>query len=87
MPAEGPHTSSAAELPLPLLRPGQSARVSRLLSSGAGVNRKLSSIGITPGVLLTVLNSQTGPLLIRVGDTRVGISRGLAHRVLVEPCD
>jgi hypothetical protein len=41
---------------------------------------------IVRGVRVTVLNSQPGPLLLRVGEGRYAIGRGMAQRILVVPC-
>jgi ferrous iron transport protein A len=72
---------------LSMLRPGQSARVCRVLPAGAGVARMLSAIGILPGVVLTVTGGCGGPLLVRIGDGRFAVGRGLAQRVMVIPGD
>jgi len=74
-------------LPLPMLRSGERARVSRLLPAGNGCMRQLSAMGIFPGVVLTVLNTQGGALLVRIGEGRFAIGRGIAQRVLVTPCN
>jgi ferrous iron transport protein A len=66
-----------------MLPPGQSARVTRVLAAGPGMQRKLSAMGILPGSVVAVLNAQNGPLLIRVGDSRVGLGRGMAQRIMV----
>ncbi len=73
-------------MPLPLLRPGQTACVERVLAAGQGMVRKLSAMGIVRGVRVTVLNTQPGPLLLRVGEGRYAIGRGMAQRILVVPC-
>ncbi len=73
-------------MPLPMLRPGQSARVSCVLPAGQGIARKLSAMGLLPGVLLTVLNSPGGPVMLRIGDSRFALGRGVAQRIMVVPC-
>jgi Fe2+ transport system protein FeoA len=54
---------------------------------GAAGNRRsahrLAELGLTPGVVLTVLRGDGGTLLIAVGDTRLAIGQGLAHTILV----
>jgi ferrous iron transport protein A len=74
-------------IPLPMLHPGQTACVERVLAAGRGIVRKLSAMGIVPGVRVTVLNMQPGPLLLRVGESRYAIGRGMAQRILVVPCE
>lgn len=84
---EGACGMAEVALPLPMLHPGQPARVSRLLAAGPGMARKLSAMGILPGAVLTVLNAPGGPLLLRVGESRIAIGRGMAQRVMVTPCN
>ena len=81
-----PAGMNAATMPLPLLPPGQTACVERVLAAGQGMTRKLSAMGIVRGVHVTVLNAQPGPLLLRVGEGRYAIGRGMAQRILVAPC-
>lgn len=82
-----PARGTAPAMPLPLLRPGQAALVDRVLPAGHGMARKLSAMGVFPGVSVTVLNVQSGPLLIRVGEGRYAIGRGMAQRIMVVPAD
>ncbi|MBN1523638.1 MAG: ferrous iron transport protein A [Spirochaetales bacterium] len=55
------------------------------IDGGREVTSRLSSMGIFPGVQLTVSNnSGRGPLVVHVMESRVMISRGLADKILVE---
>jgi len=58
-----------------------------VLVPGHGMAQKLSAMGILPGVPVTVLNAQGGPLLLRVGDLRLAVGRGMAQRIMVTPCE
>ena len=82
-----PQGMNVNAMPLPMLRPGQPACVVRVLAAGQGMVRKLSAMGVVPGVRVTVLNAQPGPLLLRVGECRYAIGRGMAQRILVVPCE
>lgn len=84
-----PRTDTAigvTALPLPMLPPGQPACVERVLAAANGMVRKLSAMGVVAGVRVTVLNTQPGPLLLRVGESRYAIGRGMAQRIMVVPC-
>jgi len=72
-------------MPLPLLGAGQTARVAGIVQAGQGMTRKLVAMGILPDVQVTVLSTQGGPILLRVGEGRFAIGRGLAQRILVRP--
>ena len=83
----GVHSDMAGSaMPLPMLRPGQIACVDNVLAAGNGIAGKLRAMGIVPGVRVTVLNAQSGPLLVRVGESRYALGRGMAQRIMVVPC-
>lgn len=73
------------ELPLTLAPPGLTFTCSRL-ACGPGRQRKLESLGLQPGVQLTVV-SQTGDhTTLRLADGRaVGLAPPLTSRVMVQP--
>jgi ferrous iron transport protein A len=77
----------AAAMPLPMLTTGKPACVCCVAGAGHGCLQKLGSMGIVPGCKLTVLNSQNGPLLLKVGGSRYAIGRGMAQKILVHPCE
>lgn len=73
-------------LPLPMLGAGQTAQVTGIAQAGRISSQKLVAMGILPGVKITVLNTQSGPIMLRIGEGRFAIGRGLAQRILVQPC-
>ena len=55
---------------------------------GRGMSARLASMGLRPGVLLKVLKSAgPGPLVVAVGHSRLGLGRGIAHKIVVEAED
>ena len=72
--------------------PGSVVRVSRVSDEQSEVLRYLSSLGIEPGITLTLIDKAPfdGPFLVRVGDdetadrTPHGIGPGVAEMVMVE---
>jgi len=54
---------------------------------GLELTSRLTSLGLTPGVTLQVLqNHGRGPMIINVRGTHVALGRGEAEKLLVEPC-
>ena len=54
---------------------------------GQELTSRLTSLGLTPGVTVMVLqNHGRGPLIINVRGTKVALGRGEAEKLLVEPC-
>lgn len=65
--------------------PGQRVSV-QAIRAGYGLARRLEALGLVPGTPLTVVaNAGTGPLLVEVRGTRLGLGRGAACKVLVGP--
>jgi|GEM_PF-523486 len=66
---------------LTLLRKGQSGTLVRI-AGGHAVRIRLAGLGMRPGVHVRVLqNSGHAPVMVRVGNARVAIGRGLATRL------
>ena len=77
---------SGPVLPLPQMRAGESGEVVDL-RGGRGPVRRLTELGIIPGVTVKLVSDSGtfGPVIVRVGDSKFGIGRGMARRVLVRP--
>ena len=55
------------------------------INGGRGVRSKLYSMGLVPGVKLTVLNrNNVGPIMVRVRDSRLVIGFGMAQKIIVK---
>jgi ferrous iron transport protein A len=55
------------------------------LNCGRGLTGRLTSLGFTPGVELTMTqNYRHGPLIVLVRGTRVALGRGEAVKMLVQ---
>ena len=55
------------------------------ITAGKGIRSKLYSMGLVPGVKLTVLNRNgTGPVMVAVKDSRLAIGHGMAEKIIVE---
>jgi DtxR family Mn-dependent transcriptional regulator len=74
-----------SDMPLARVNPAQSARVARVSSEDAEFLRYLGSMGIYPGVALTVLSIAPfgGPLTVEVAGHRHAIGQAVAERVFV----
>jgi Fe2+ transport system protein FeoA len=84
VPGEGVDTSPPAIL-LSELKPGGEARLVTLNGPRRRA-RRLAELGLTPGVILCVLQVTPGqPLLIRVRNSSLAIDYRLAQDVYVEP--
>lgn len=57
------------------------------LKGGRGVQRRLTELGLTPGVRLRVLQDCGGPLLVAIRSSRIALGRGMASKITVIPED
>jgi len=71
-------------MPLAMVGPGELVTVSEV-RAGWGLQRRLADMGLTPGVQIRVINSQTtGPVLIDLRGSRVALGRGIAQKIAVK---
>lgn len=70
------------------LKNGEKGKIVEIQGKG-GVGSKLEAMGIRVGVEIIKLGSQMmgGPITIQVGNTKVAIGYGMAHKVIVEPLE
>jgi len=55
------------------------------INAGRGLQRRLTDMGLTPGVQIRVMNGQcAGPVLIDLRGSRLGLGRGVAQKILVK---
>lgn len=76
---------SAAALTLLDLKRGQQAKVV-VLSGGDIRRRRLESLGIRPGKIISRISSQLlgGPVMVLVGGRQCAVGRGVASEIMVE---
>ena len=77
-------TASNGLLPLSMVGAGQKVRLVEI-TAGTKLRRRLTELGLTPGVELQIMQDQGGPLLLCVYNSRLAVGRGMAHKIMVEP--
>ena len=73
---------SGVAIPLAMVSAGETVRLVSIHGC-ENVQHRLAAMGLTPGVEISVLQDNGGPLLIAVRDSRVALGRGLANKVMV----
>ena len=53
------------------------------IKGGKKMLRRLSALGLTPGVELSVVHNAGGALLLSVRGSRIALGRGMSQRVMV----
>jgi Fe2+ transport system protein FeoA len=75
---------NAQSLPLTMVAQGERVRLLKV-NAGEALSSRLSAMGLTPGIELTVIQDSGGPLLLGVRDSRLALGRGMAQKIFVEP--
>ncbi len=76
-------TRHPAGFPLALAVVGERLEIAGL-RSGEGVERRLAAMGLRPGSRCEVVqNERPGGLVLRMGESRMALGMGMAHKILV----
>lgn len=72
-----------AAFPLSMADEGTRVRVVAL-RGGAGLDKRMTEMGLNVGSELTVRQRQGGGVVVSRGETRFALGGGMAHKVMVE---
>jgi ferrous iron transport protein A len=71
-------------MPLAMVSPGEVVQVVDV-RAGWGLQRRLADMGLTPGVIIRVMNSQRpGPIIVDLRGSRLVLGYGMTQRILVK---
>jgi|LSQX01.3.fsa_nt_gb Fe2+ transport system protein FeoA len=72
--------------PIAIMPEGSEVTVARVAGGGES-SRRLSELGLVPGVRVNIVQNGGGPLLLKVGDSRFALGKGMALKLFVDgPC-
>ncbi len=69
-------------MPLNFIGIGKSAEVSSI-QGGEGLSKKIMEMGMSTGAIIKIMKNDSGPLIIKIGETRLVLGRGMAQKVMV----
>ena len=69
--------------PLNAMASGKFAEVDKL-EGGEILGKKLMEMGMYKGSLIEIVKNDAGPLIIKIGQTKVVLGRGMAQKVVVK---
>jgi len=73
-------------MPLAMVSPGEEVRLV-CIRGGRRMRKRLADLGLNLGMTVRVLQREgRGPLILAVKDSRLAVGRGMAHKILVQPC-
>lgn len=70
-------------LPLFLAKPGEE-NIVRKVSGSPDVKRHLEDLGFSVGSGVTVISTNSGNVIVKVKESRIAISEGMAMKIYVE---
>ena len=70
-------------MPLAMLRQGDTACIKEIVG-GRTARGKLNDLGFVSGKTVKIKSSSGGPLIVALGDNRIALGRGMAHKVIVD---
>jgi ferrous iron transport protein A len=80
----GPPAGPPGGMPLTRAHAGQRVHLVAV-EAGGGLQGRLLAMGFFPGIELEVIHKPpTGPILVRIGHSRVALGRGMAQKMRVE---
>ena len=72
-------------MPLAMACAGEKVHI-HSVAGGRGVHQRLASMGLSVGSEIEVIKRGIpGPFLVGLGDTRLAIGVGIAHKIMVSP--
>lgn len=74
---------SSLNIPLNSIAVGRYAEVDNI-SGGEMMCKKLMEMGVNKGIVIEIIRNDAGPLIIKVGETRLVLGRGMAQKVMVK---
>jgi ferrous iron transport protein A len=78
--------TTGSSFPLSMAEEGSRVRVVAL-RGGAGLDKRLTEMGLNPGSELNVRQRRGGGMVVSRGETRLGLGFGMAHKILVVSLD
>ncbi|SFL87221.1 FeoA family protein [Halanaerobium salsuginis] len=70
-------------MPLSMLRPGETGWIKEIVG-GRKAKGKLNDLGFVSGKQVKIYRSSGGPLIVGIGDNRIALGKGMAHKVIVD---
>lgn len=70
-------------IPLNAIGIGKSVEINRL-EGGELMCKKLMEMGMNTGAIIEMVKNDAGALIVKVGETRLVLGRGMAQKVIVK---
>lgn len=54
------------------------------ISGGDNFSKKMMEMGFNRGAEIIIVSNNNGPIIVRVGESRVALGRGMAQKIMVK---
>ncbi|MBU3097990.1 FeoA domain-containing protein [Clostridium estertheticum] len=69
-------------MPLNFIGIGKLAEINSV-QGGESLRKKIMEMGMSTGAIIKIMKNDNGPLIVKVGETRLVLARGMAQKVMV----
>lgn len=70
-------------VPLSFANQGVYVKIKEIIG-GKTISKKLKEMGFVDGMKIKVMRNDIGPVVVKVGESRIILGRGMANKVMVE---
>jgi len=70
-------------MPIPMAPIGKELTIIKVMAGDERTKRHLENIGVISGAKITVLDEQSGSVIVRVHDSRLALDKEMALKILV----
>ena len=70
------------KIPLAMVQSGQKVRLIKV-DSGQGLRGRLMAMGLVTNAEFSVVNNNSGPLIIKIKESKIALGRGMANKIMV----
>lgn len=73
------------KLPLTFANTGIDVKIGKIIG-GENICKKLKEMGFVDGTKLKIMRNDKGPIIVKIGESRIILGRGMANKIMVEAC-
>lgn len=68
-------------MPLNFIRMGRFAKINSV-HGGENMCKKIMEMGMSTGAIIKIMKNDSGPLIVKVGETRLVLGRSMAQKIM-----
>lgn len=56
------------------------------IAGGEEFSKKMVEMGFNKGTEIRIISNNNGPIIVRLGESRIALGRGMAQKIMVQAC-